>query len=97
MAYTEGLQFGLFRNDGVMLARFPAAPAGAPDRLDERTGFHRSIVAAPAGGMYTAVSPLDHIERRFAYRRFGRRRCTSPPGLQRRFSGPSSCGEWRRT
>ncbi len=70
MAYTEGLQFGLFRNDGVMLARFPAAPAGAPDRLDERTGFHRSIVAAPAAGMYTAVSPLDHIERRFAYRRF---------------------------
>ena len=41
LAYTEGLQFALIRNDGLMLARYPAAPPGATDRLDEHTGFRR--------------------------------------------------------
>ena len=71
LAYTQGLQYALVRDDGVMLARYPVAPPGAPDRLDENTGFHRTIARSPSGGVYTTTSPIDHTERRFAVRRFG--------------------------
>jgi two-component system, NtrC family, sensor kinase len=70
LAYTEGLQYALIRNDGLMLARYPLAPPDATDRLDEHTGFRQSIAQSPLGGIYTAASPIDHVERRFAYRRF---------------------------
>ena len=33
LAYTGGLQYALIRDDGLMLARYPAAPAGATNRL----------------------------------------------------------------
>jgi two-component system NtrC family sensor kinase len=71
LAYTEGLQYGLLRDDGLFLARYPAAPTAATDRLDEHTNFHRTIVQNREGGLYTTVSPIDGIERRFAVRRFG--------------------------
>jgi len=70
LAYTEGLQYALIRNDGLILARFPASPPGAPEILGEHTGFRTAIAQAPLGGIYTATSVIDHIERRFAYRRF---------------------------
>jgi signal transduction histidine kinase len=69
MAYTGGLQYALIRGDGLILARYPVAPAGATDRLDERTGFRRNTARSPLNGIYTALSPVDHVERRFAYRR----------------------------
>jgi signal transduction histidine kinase/CheY-like chemotaxis protein len=69
LAYAEGQQFSLIRDDGVFLARYPAAPPGAPTRLDETSGFRRTTARAPAGGFFTTVSPIDHIERRFAARR----------------------------
>ena len=69
LAYAEGQQFSLIRNDGLFLARYPMAPSGAPTRLDENSGFRRTIATTPAGGLYTTVSPIDHIERRFAARR----------------------------
>lgn len=71
LASTEGQQYALIRNDGLILARYPVAPPSATDRLDEHTGFRRSIARSPKDGLYTATSPLDHIERRFAFRRFG--------------------------
>jgi signal transduction histidine kinase/CheY-like chemotaxis protein len=71
LAYTEGLQYGLLRNDGLFLARYPASPPGAAKVLDASTGFRRTIAQNPQGGLYTAVSPIDGIERRFAVRRFG--------------------------
>jgi signal transduction histidine kinase/CheY-like chemotaxis protein len=71
LAYTEGLQYALIRNDGMFLVRFPATPAGAVDQLDSRTGFRRTIAQSPRGGFYTTTSPIDRIERRFAVRRFG--------------------------
>ena len=71
IAYTEGLQYALIRNDGLLLARYPAAPSGATNHLGEQTGFRRSIKQRPLGGAYTSTSPIDHVERRFAYRRFG--------------------------
>lgn len=69
LAFTEGLQYGLIRNDGLMLARYPAAPPGATDRLNAQTGFRKTIAQSPPGGVYTAISPIDHVERRFAVRR----------------------------
>ena len=63
----EGLQFALVRDDGVMLARYP--PISRDVRLDENSGFHRSIVADPAGGFYTAVGGNDNVERRAGTRR----------------------------
>jgi two-component system, NtrC family, sensor kinase len=71
LAYTQGLQYALLRDDGIFLVRYPVAPAGAPDKLDERTGFRRTIARHPEGGLYTTTSPVDHVERHFAVRRFG--------------------------
>ena len=58
-------------SDGTFLARYPVAPAGATEKLDERTGFRRTIAQHPQGGLYTSTSPVDRIERRFGVRRFG--------------------------
>jgi signal transduction histidine kinase len=68
LANSAGVQFALIREDGTMLARFPPLPAGA-GRLDERSGFRRTISATPAGGFYTTSSEIDNIERRFGVRR----------------------------
>ena len=69
LAYAEGQQFSLIRDDGLFLARYPMAPSGAPTRLDENSGFRRTIARTPAGGLFNTLSPIDHIERRFAARR----------------------------
>jgi two-component system NtrC family sensor kinase len=71
LVYAEGQQFALIRNDGVILARYPLAPPGAPDRLSENSGFRRTITHSLLGGSYTTLSPIDHVERRFSARRFG--------------------------
>src|SRR5580692_1979151 len=63
----EGLQFALVRDDGVMLARYP--PISRDVRLDESSGFHRSIAVDPAGGFYTSVGGNDNVERRVGTRR----------------------------
>jgi two-component system, NtrC family, sensor kinase len=63
----EGLQFALVRDDGVMLARYP--PIARDVRLDEHSGFQRSMAAAPAGGFYTSVGGNDNVERRVGTRR----------------------------
>jgi two-component system, NtrC family, sensor kinase len=71
LAYAEGQQFALIRNDGVILARYPQAPPSAPERLGDNSGFRRTITHALLGGSYTTLSPIDHVERRFSARRFG--------------------------
>jgi len=71
LARAEGQQFALIRNDGVILARYPLAPPGGPDRLGENSGFRRTIAKSLLGGSYTTLSPIDHVERRFSARRFG--------------------------
>jgi two-component system NtrC family sensor kinase len=70
LAYTDGLQLSLLRDDGTFLARYPTAPADATEKLDERTGFRQTIAGSPNGGLYTSTSPVDRIERRFGVRRF---------------------------
>ncbi|HZZ60839.1 MAG TPA: ATP-binding protein [Roseiarcus sp.] len=68
MAYASGLQYGLIRNDGYILARYPVAPPNAPDRLNEDTGFRRTIAERPEGGLFSTKSAIDGITRRFAAR-----------------------------
>jgi signal transduction histidine kinase/CheY-like chemotaxis protein len=62
-----GLQYGLIRQDGTMLARYP--PSTSELNLDENSGFGRTIAANPEGGFYTVDSQVDHINRRFGVRR----------------------------
>jgi two-component system NtrC family sensor kinase len=71
LAYTEGLQYAMLRSDGTFLARYPVAPDGATEKLDERTGFRRTIAQFPKGALYSTTSPVDRIERRFGVRQFG--------------------------
>ncbi|HUI96515.1 MAG TPA: response regulator [Xanthobacteraceae bacterium] len=65
LASSPGVVFELVREDGVQLARFPPFP-DAP-RLDERSGFRRSIAADAT--LYTAKSQLDGVERLVGLRR----------------------------
>jgi two-component system NtrC family sensor kinase len=71
MANGEEQQYALIRNDGFLLARYPMAPPGATDRLDDNTGFRRTIQAYPQGGIWISTSPVDDVERHFASRRIG--------------------------
>jgi two-component system, NtrC family, sensor kinase len=90
LAYAEGQQFALIRNDGLILARYPLAPPGASDHLDENTGFRRITARSPLGGSYTTLSPIDHITRRFLARRFG----SSPLYLTSGFALSTLRNEW---
>jgi two-component system NtrC family sensor kinase len=90
LAYTAGLQYALLREDGVFLARYPEAPAGAPDTLDEHTAFRRTVSQTPQGGFYTTISPIDHFEWRFAVRRFGHTPVYLTAGIQ----NATIRGEW---
>jgi two-component system, NtrC family, sensor kinase len=67
LASSAGLQLAMVRSDGVLLARYP--PLTSELHLDEHSGFRRTIAASPAGGFYTAHSPIDHVERRVGVRR----------------------------
>ncbi len=58
----------LIRADGTVLAREPYPHYEAP-QLGPESPFMREIGQAPAGGTYRAISPLDGIERFFAYRK----------------------------
>jgi two-component system NtrC family sensor kinase len=69
LAYTEGLQFALIRDDGTFLVRYPVPEIMPPNPLGTSTGFRKTITNKPNGGFYTTTSPVDHIERRFGVRR----------------------------
>ncbi len=68
MAYASGLQLALVRDDGTILARFPAAPSGARDKLEDNPGFREIIAQHANKGFYTAVSGIDDVSRRYAIR-----------------------------
>ena len=61
---SSGLRFAILREDGTFLARFPRR-SDWPLRLDPNTGFlqHRN------GGLFTATSPIDGVERRIGIRK----------------------------
>lgn len=57
--------YALIRQDGTFLARFPARNG----QLNPNTGFRDAIAKSPQSGKFVAVSPLDGIQRRIAYRK----------------------------
>ena len=60
--------FGLIKDNGVFLARYPTVP-DRPEQVDDRSGFARAIRSHPREGIYTSVAQIDGIERRIGYRR----------------------------
>src|SRR4051812_8318565 len=67
LAAHSSASFTLFRDDGAVLARHPL-PASAGMKLDAFSGFRQMIAQDPAGGRYTAISSIDHVERRIQVR-----------------------------
>jgi signal transduction histidine kinase len=64
---SPGLHFALVREDGILLARFP--PASGEVHLDQQSAFRRTIAASPAGGFFSAMSPIDNLQRQVGVRR----------------------------
>jgi len=60
--------FALIREDGAVLARYPAA-ARPGIVLDEASGFGQLIKSSPEGGGYTTISNVDGLGRRFAVKK----------------------------
>jgi two-component system, NtrC family, sensor kinase len=69
LAYTQGLQYALIRQDGLFLARYPAVSAGSSSRLGPQTGFAKTVAQTVSGGFYNSTSPIDGVDRRYAIRR----------------------------
>jgi signal transduction histidine kinase/CheY-like chemotaxis protein len=69
LAYTQGVQYALLRDDGTFLVRYPAVPPGASERLDETTNFAKTVRTTPRGGFYSSISPIDQVSRSYAIRR----------------------------
>ncbi len=95
LAYEQGLQYALVREDGLFLARYPTVPPGAPNRLDQRTGFGRTVGASPPGGFYSSTSPVDGIDRRYAIRRLGTLPLISLQGSRAPLFATSGLRPWR--
>ncbi len=68
LAYGEGLQYAIIREDGTFLVRYPV-PEDSPKPLGSSTGFRKMIAENRQGGFYWTTSPVDKIERRFGVRR----------------------------
>ena len=60
--------FGLMREDGSVLVRYPSSDDPAA-RGGDQDGFRRAIAANPESGKFSDVSPSDGISRRIAYRK----------------------------
>jgi two-component system, NtrC family, sensor kinase len=82
MAFTQGLQYALLREDGLFLARYPVVPAGSSDRLGKNTGFGQTVANSPQGGFYSSTSPVDKVDRRYVIRRLGARPLYLTAGIE---------------
>jgi two-component system NtrC family sensor kinase len=65
---NEGSYFGLAREDGVFLARFPVLK-NRLIKLDGNSQLRVGIDQGLSGSIYTVDSQLDHIDRRIGYRK----------------------------
>jgi two-component system, NtrC family, sensor kinase len=61
---SSGLRFAILREDGTFLARFPRR-SDWPLRVDANSVFHNHL----DGGLFTATSPIDGVERRVGIRK----------------------------
>ena len=64
----------LVREDGAVLARYPALPIGehGPPRLSSSSGFMQALRANQERGFYTTISFFDGVERTLTYARLPR-------------------------
>lgn len=60
--------FGLLREDGSVLVRYPS-PSNPATRLGDQGNFRQAIAANPQSGKFSDVAPSDGINRRMAYRK----------------------------
>src|SRR5579871_4540429 len=67
LATSPGLSFRLVREDGTVLARFPAAAREQP--LPANSAFKRAVQSGAASTLYTARSAADGVERRIGLKR----------------------------
>lgn len=67
LASGPGAGFSLLRDDGTILARFPAIEDPYP--VSKNSAFRAAIAANSAGGLYDTVSQFDHTRHRVGYRR----------------------------
>jgi two-component system NtrC family sensor kinase len=68
MGRGEGSYFGLAREDGSFLARFPV-PKDRQTKLDERSQFRAGVAQGLERYIYSVDSQIDHIDRRIGYRK----------------------------
>jgi two-component system, NtrC family, sensor kinase len=68
IAQGTAVSAGLIRSGGTFLARYPSPGAGVP-RLGAGNRFVDAVAAQPEEGRFTAVSQIDGVERRIAYRK----------------------------
>lgn len=66
-----GFTLSLFRADGTLIARYPAAPEGAPTRLPPSSPVLQQMLAELASGEVQGVSSVDGKYRLVAFRRVG--------------------------
>lgn len=68
---SSGVTVSLVRTDGVVLARFPLTSSRLPRPLPQGGPWMRHLATNPNGGLFVGTSPVDGVERIFAYGRVG--------------------------
>lgn len=84
--------FALIRADGAFLARYPFSP-DQPSQLDPKSAFLSMVAHRPEGGLFTATSQIDGVERRTGYRRIP----GYPVYVQAGIETATMWREWRQT
>ena len=62
--------FSLVRQDGAILARYPAPPGGTT-RFEPNSGFVLAVKNNPEGAIVTSNQSVDGFQRRIGYRKLG--------------------------
>ena len=88
IAQQDGLFFALGLTDGNVIARHPRLDISA--KVDSKGAAGRQVRTNPSGGMLTAETTADGIERRLAYRRLE----TYPVYVAAGLSTSSIAGRW---
>jgi signal transduction histidine kinase/CheY-like chemotaxis protein len=87
-----GSYYALLRDDGLILARYPRAPA-VPVRLVDPAPAIKAIEQKSTHGLYTTISQIDSVERRIGYRKMEE----FPIYLLAGIESGALLGEWKST
>jgi signal transduction histidine kinase/ActR/RegA family two-component response regulator len=89
--FPQGNVFGLVREDGAVLARYPDPAEASPMRLTPGRGLLAEIIKAPEQGVYRARSAIDGVDRIASYRKLP----NSPLYVTANFGLPEVAHAWR--